>query len=87
MRVGTEPAGLLLVDGGRVALVANSKRGLVAGTGSTQPQIVSVVNTAAALNHRYALGGVVPAGLFRRDITFDQATGRVLLANFDSDSI
>jgi hypothetical protein len=46
-----------------------------------------VVNTAAALDHRSALIGAVPAGLFPRDITFDQADGRVLLANFDSDSI
>jgi DNA-binding beta-propeller fold protein YncE len=87
VRVGSEPVGLVLVDGGRVALVANSNRGLVAGTGGTQPQTVSVVNTAAALDHRSALIGVVPAGLFPRDITFDQATGRVLLANFDSDSV
>lgn len=87
VRVGPEPVGLLLVDGDRVALVANSNRFLAAGTGSTQPQTVTVVNTAAALDHRPALIGVVPAGLFPRDITFDQATGRVLLANFDSDSI
>jgi DNA-binding beta-propeller fold protein YncE len=87
VRVGSEPVGLLLVDGGRVALVANSNRGLVPGTGSTQPQTISVVNTSAALGHRAALIGVVPAGLFPRDVTFDQATGRVLLANFNSDSI
>jgi len=87
VRVGSEPVGLLLVDGGRVALVANSNRFLVAGTGSARRQTVSVVSTAAALDHRSALIGVVPAGLFPRDITFDQATGRVLLANFDSDSV
>jgi len=87
VRVGSEPVGLLLVDGGRIALIANSNRGLVAGTGSTKPQTVSVINTAAALDHRSALIGVVPAGLFPRDITFDQATGRVLLANYDSDSV
>ena len=87
VRVGSEPVGLLLVDGGRIALVANSNRGLVTGTGSRRPQTVSVVSTAAALDHRSALIGAVPAGLFPRDITFDQADGRVLLANFDSDSI
>lgn len=87
VRVGSEPVGLLLVDGGRVALVANSNRGLVSGTGSTQPETVSVVNTTAALDHRSALIGVVPAGLFPRDMTFDHGTGRVLLANFNSDSI
>jgi DNA-binding beta-propeller fold protein YncE len=87
VRVGSEPVGLLLVDGGRAALVANSNRFLVAGTGGAQPQTVSVVNTAAALAHRPAVVGSVRAGLFPRDITFDQGTGRVLLANFDSDSI
>jgi DNA-binding beta-propeller fold protein YncE len=87
VRVGSEPVGLLLVEGGRVALVANSNRGLVVGTGSTQPQTVSVVNTAAALAHRPAVIGSVRAGLFPRDITFDHGTGRVLLANFDSDTI
>lgn len=87
VRVGSEPVGLLLVDGGRVALVGNSNRGLVPGTGSAQPQTVSVVNTAAALDHRSAVIGVVPTGLFPRDITFDQAIGRVLVANFESDSI
>ena len=87
VRVGSEPVGLVLVDGGRVALVASSNRGLVTGTGSKQPQAVSVVNTAAALDHRPALIGVVSAGLFPRDITFDRATGRVLVANFDSYSI
>jgi DNA-binding beta-propeller fold protein YncE len=87
VRVGSEPVGLLLVDGGRVALVGNSNRGLVTGTGSTRPQTVTVVDTAAALSHRQAVIGAVPAGLFPRDITFDQATDRVLLANFDSGSI
>jgi DNA-binding beta-propeller fold protein YncE len=87
VRVGSEPVGVVLVDGGRVALVGNSNRGLVTGTGGTQPQTVSVVSTTAALDHRSALLGVVPTGLFPRDITIDQATGRVLLANFDSDSI
>jgi sugar lactone lactonase YvrE len=87
VRVGFEPIGLLLLDRGRVALVGNSDRFLVAGNGSAQPQTVSVVNTAAALAHRPALIGVVRAGVFPRDITFDQATGRVLLANFGSDTV
>ena len=48
MRVGSEPSAWS-GDHGRVALVANSNRGLVAGTGSFAPQTVSVVSTAAAL--------------------------------------
>jgi DNA-binding beta-propeller fold protein YncE len=87
VRVGSEPVGLLLVDNGRLALVANSNRGLVPGTGSDVPQTVSVVSTAAALAHRPALLGGVRAGLFPRDLSFDQATGQVLLGNFISGTI
>jgi DNA-binding beta-propeller fold protein YncE len=85
--VGSEPVGLILVDGGRVALVANSNRGLILGTGSDAPQTVSVIDTAASLAHTPALIGTVPAGLFPRDLTFDPATGDVLLANFNSDTV
>jgi DNA-binding beta-propeller fold protein YncE len=85
--VGSEPVGLLLVDDGRLALVGNSNRGLVPGTGSNVPQTVSVIDTAAALAHRPAVVGVLPAGLFPRDITLDAATGQVLLANFNSGTI
>ncbi len=87
VRVGSEPVGLLLVDNGRLALVANSNRGLVAGTGSNVPQTISVVSTAAALAHRPALLAAVPAGLFPRDLSVDQATGQVLLGNFNSGTI
>lgn len=87
VRVGSEPVGLLLVDNGRLALVGNSNRGLVPGTGGNSPQTVSVVNTAAALAHRPALLGTVPTGLFPRDLSLDQATGQVLLGNFNSDTI
>jgi DNA-binding beta-propeller fold protein YncE len=87
VRVGSEPAGLLLVDDGRLALVANTNRGLVQGTGSAVPQTVTVINTAAALARRPAVLGVVPAGLFPRDLAFDQATGQVLLGNFMSGTI
>jgi DNA-binding beta-propeller fold protein YncE len=87
VRVGSEPVGLVLVDGGRIALVANSNRGLVTGTGGTRPQSVSLVSTVAALDHRPALLGAVRAGLFPRDITVDQATRQVLLANYDSQSV
>jgi DNA-binding beta-propeller fold protein YncE len=85
--VGSEPAGLLLADHGLIALVANSNRGLVLGTGSNAPQTVSVIATDAALAHRPALIGAVPAGLFPRDLTFDPATGEALLANFNSGTV
>jgi hypothetical protein len=31
--------------------------------------------------------GAVPAGLFPRDLSFDQATGQVMLANFNSGTV
>jgi DNA-binding beta-propeller fold protein YncE len=87
VRVGSEPIGLLLADDGHVALVSNSNRGLVTGTGSNVRQTVSVINTAAALAQRPAVVGTVPAGLFPRDLSFDPGTGQVLLGNFSSGTI
>jgi DNA-binding beta-propeller fold protein YncE len=87
VRVGSEPAGLVLADGGQIALVGNSNRGLVAGTGGHAPQTVSVINTVAALAHRPALVGTVPAGLFPRDLSIDPANGQVFMANFSSGTI
>jgi hypothetical protein len=75
---------LVLADTGRIALVGNSNRGLVAGTGGDALQTVSVIDTAAALAHRPTLVGTVPAGLFPRDLSTDPATGQVLMANFSS---
>ena len=62
-RTGSEPVGLVLADDGRIALVGNSNRGLVAGTGGNVPQTVAVIDTAAALAHRPAVLGTVPAGV------------------------
>jgi hypothetical protein len=87
VRVGSEPVGLLLVDHGHLALVGNSNRGLVPGTGTDVPQTVSVINTVAALAHRSALIGAVPTGLFPRDLALDQATGQVMLGNFNSATV
>jgi DNA-binding beta-propeller fold protein YncE len=60
VRVGSEPAGLLLLDRGRVALVGDSNRYQATGGGSS-PQI-SVVSTADALARRPAVTGSLPAG-------------------------
>jgi DNA-binding beta-propeller fold protein YncE len=87
VQVGSEPVGLTLAGNGRVALVGNSNRFQVSGTGSNALQTVSVINTAAALEHRSALVGTVPVGLFPRDLSVDPAINRVLVANYVSDSI
>lgn len=85
--VGSEPVGLGLVDQGQIALVANSNRGLVPGTGSNRAQTITVVNTRAALAHRPALIGEIPAGLFPRDLNVDPSTGQVLVGNFNSNTV
>lgn len=88
VRVGSEPTGLLLVDDGRLALVGNSNRGPDEFTDrSDAPQSVSVIDTVAALAGKPAVVGAVPAGLFPRDLSFDQATGNVLLCNFNSGTV
>jgi 6-phosphogluconolactonase (cycloisomerase 2 family) len=87
VRTGSEPVGLALADDGRVALVGNSNRGLVPGTGGNAPQTVAVIDTAAALAHRPALLGTVPAGAFPRDLSIDPASGQAFVANFNSGTI
>ncbi|MBR7836792.1 beta-propeller fold lactonase family protein [Actinospica durhamensis] len=87
VRVGSEPVGLALADDGRVALVGDSDRGLVAETGSSAPQTVSVIDTAAALAHRPASLGTVAVGVFPRDIGIDPANGEVLLADYGSGTV
>jgi len=85
--VGSEPVGLLLLDGGRTAVVGDSNRGLVAGTGDRQVPRISVVSTAAALAGRPAVTGSLPAGLFPRDLGYDPATAEVLVPDYLSDSV
>jgi 6-phosphogluconolactonase (cycloisomerase 2 family) len=87
VRTGSEPVGLALADNGRIALVGNSDRGLVPGTGGNVPQTVAVVDTAAALAHKPALLGTVPAGVFPRDLSVDPASGQAFVANFNSGTI
>jgi DNA-binding beta-propeller fold protein YncE len=85
--VGSEPVGLLLLDGGRTALVSDSNRGLVPGTGGGPVQRVSVVSTAAALAGRPAVTGSLPAGQFPRDLGYDAATGEVLIPDYISENV
>ena len=85
--MGAEPVGLLLLDGGRTALVGDSNRGLVPGTGGGLMQRVSVVSTAAALAGRRAVTGSLPTGLFPRDLGYDAATGEVLVPDYISENV
>jgi DNA-binding beta-propeller fold protein YncE len=82
VQVGSEPVGLAVVNGGRTVLVTDSDRGLVApSSGQTG---VSVISTAAALAGRPALVGLLPAGQFPRELSYDAADGSVLMSDFAS---
>jgi DNA-binding beta-propeller fold protein YncE len=86
--VGSEPAGLLLIDGGRVALVGDSNRFQPGPGGRGSLPQISVVSTTDALAHRPAVTGSLPAGgLFPRDLAYDRATGQVLVPDFTSSDI
>jgi hypothetical protein len=74
VHAGSEPVGLVIVNGGRTVLVTDSDRGLVAPPSGLAN--VSVVSTAAALARRSALVGVLPAGLFPRELSYDAAEQR-----------
>jgi DNA-binding beta-propeller fold protein YncE len=81
--VGEAPVGLALVDSGQRVVVADSNRFSQPGAKSS----LAVVNVAAALAHRPALAGYLPAGGFPRQMALEP-DGRVLLVtNFASQQL
>jgi DNA-binding beta-propeller fold protein YncE len=72
--VGEAPVGLALVDNGQRVVVADSNRFGQPGAKAS----LAVVNVAAALAHRPALAGYLPAGGFPRQMALEP-DGRVLL--------
>jgi DNA-binding beta-propeller fold protein YncE len=81
--VGAQPVGVLPVDDGRLILVADSAR----FTAPNVSQSVSVVDAGAALAGRPAQIGLIPAGEFPREISYDRARNLVLLGNFLSGTV
>lgn len=81
--VGMAPVGVLITCNGRYALTADSARFTAPG----QPQVVSVIDTAAALAGRKALIGTVPAGAFPREFAYDPVTRQAVLTNFGSGTV
>ena len=79
--VGSEPVGLLLVNGGTTLLVANSNRFAAVQT----PQTVYVVDTQAAFAGRPALKGSIAVGIFPRELSLVGQT--VILTNYNSGTI
>lgn len=85
VHLGSEPVGLVVVNGGRTVLATDSDRGLVAPPSGLAN--VSVVSTAAALTGQSTPVGVLPAGLFPRELSYDAADNSVLMSNFQSATV
>jgi len=77
--VGSAPVGVVLVDGGRLAVVADSNR--FTGRGA---QWLSVVSVRAALVGRPALVGQVRAGSFPRQFATSPDGRALYVTNFSS---
>jgi DNA-binding beta-propeller fold protein YncE len=75
--VGSAPVGVILVDGGRLAVVAESNR--FAGRGT---QWLSVVRVRDALRGRPALAGQVRAGTFPRQFAVSPDGRTLYVTNF-----
>jgi DNA-binding beta-propeller fold protein YncE len=82
VRVGEAPVGLAAVRDGTLIVVADSNRFSVSGAHAD----LSVISVADALDGRPALVGVIPAGLFPRDMTA-APNGTVLVSNFSSGQV
>lgn len=80
VRVGQEPVGLALVDGGRDVVIADSNRSNVAGGDSA----LTVVDARAALAHHPAVLGTIAAGLFPREMSLEPNGHTLLVGNFAS---
>ena len=81
--VGTAPVGLALLDGGALAVVANSDRFQGAG----QAQSFTVVNTADALAGKPAVTGTFPAGSFPREVVVAPGGKTVYISDYDSGTL
>jgi DNA-binding beta-propeller fold protein YncE len=78
--VGIAPVGLAMVDGGRRVVVGDSNRYV----GATSPSTLTIVNTPAALAHRPADLGTIPAGSFPREMALEPNGRTLLVGNRDS---
>jgi DNA-binding beta-propeller fold protein YncE len=80
VRVGSAPVGVILVDGGRLAVVADSNR----FSGNASAQWLSVVSVPNALSGKAALAGQIPAGTFPRQFALSPDGRTLYVTNFSS---
>jgi DNA-binding beta-propeller fold protein YncE len=83
VRVGEAPVGLALVDNGRQVAVADSNRFAAPGAHSG----LTVISTAAALAHRPATLGTIPAGSFPREMALEPNGDTLVVGNFGSQQL
>jgi len=83
VRVGTAPVGLALLRDGARIVIADSNRFAAPG----QAAELTVIDTRAALAHKSAVIGAIPAGTFPREISVDASHKRLLVTNFGSDQL
>jgi DNA-binding beta-propeller fold protein YncE len=83
VRVGAAPVGLVLLRDGARIVVADSNRFAAPG----QAAELTVIDTRAALAHKSAVIGAIPAGAFPREISVDASHKRLLVTNFGSDQL
>lgn len=83
VRVGEAPVGLALVNDGHDVVVADSNR---FGAPGARAQL-TVVSATAALAHRPALLGTIPAGAFPREMALEPDRSTLLVGNFGSDQL
>jgi DNA-binding beta-propeller fold protein YncE len=80
VRVGEAPVGLMLVRRGSLIVVADSNR--FGASGATAD--LSVVNASSALAGQPAVIGVIPAGLFPREMALEPGGQTLLVTNYMS---
>jgi DNA-binding beta-propeller fold protein YncE len=83
VRVGDAPVGLVLVDGGREVVVADSN---ARGAPGQRPAL-TFVNVAAALAHRPAIVGMIGAGGYPREMTLEPDGRTLLIGDFASNAL
>lgn len=83
VRVGAAPVGLAILNGGSRIVVADSNRFGAPGRAAE----LSVIDTHAALSHKPAVIGAIPAGAFPREMSVVSQRNWLLITNFGSNQL
>ena len=83
IRVGAAPVALALLRKGTRIVIADSNRFAAPG----QTAALTVIDTHAALAHKDAVIGEIPAGTFPRELSIQATQNRLLVTNFGSNQL